>query len=207
MGRPARHPNMTCPPGMMSCNPEAIKRLGEAEGIVLMMDKAKRTHKFKLGQSVSLQSTMFNRDAARGAYKVTKQLPERDGEFEYQIKRPGEPHERVVTESVLSTEWTRNDPAGRTVQRGLNLIVEPWPHIPFMLCKPSRSETVASRPFNRRSARPPARRVHWQHGLRRIMSASLLGHVLATPNSATGARRRFWSGPGSSLMNMRREAG
>jgi hypothetical protein len=61
------------------------------------MDRAKRTHKFKLGQSVSLQSTMFNRDAARGAYKVTKKLPERDGDIEYQIKRPGEPHERVVT--------------------------------------------------------------------------------------------------------------
>jgi hypothetical protein len=62
------------------------------------MDSARRTHKFKPGQSVSLQSTMFNRDAAPGAYKVTKQLPERDGDFEYQIKRPGEPHERVVKE-------------------------------------------------------------------------------------------------------------
>ena len=68
------------------------------------MDSAKRTHKFKLGQSVSLQSTMFNRDAARGAYKVTKQLPERDGNLEYQIKRPGEPHERVVKERDLSVE-------------------------------------------------------------------------------------------------------
>jgi hypothetical protein len=47
-----------------------------------------------------LQATMFNRDAARGAYKVTKQLPESDGEFEYQVKRPGEPHERVVKESA-----------------------------------------------------------------------------------------------------------
>jgi len=61
-------------------------------------------HKFELGQSVSLQSTLFNRDAARGAYKVTKQLPERDGELEYQVKRPGEPHERVVKERDLSAE-------------------------------------------------------------------------------------------------------
>ncbi len=68
------------------------------------MDRAKRTHKFKLGQSVSLQSTLFNRDAASGAYKVTRQLPERDGEIEYQIKRPGEPHERVVKERDLSAE-------------------------------------------------------------------------------------------------------
>jgi hypothetical protein len=49
------------------------------------MDSAKRLHKFELGQSVFLQSTMFNRDAARGAYRVTRQLPERDGEFEYQV--------------------------------------------------------------------------------------------------------------------------
>jgi hypothetical protein len=68
------------------------------------MDTAKRTHKFKLGQSVSLRSTLFNRDASSGAYKVTKQLPEKDGEFEYQVKRPGEPHERVVKERDLSAE-------------------------------------------------------------------------------------------------------
>ena len=69
---------------------------------LIPMDRAKRMHKFKLGQSVSLQSTLFNRDAASGAYKVTKQLPEKDGEFEYQVKRPGEPHERVVKERDLS---------------------------------------------------------------------------------------------------------
>jgi hypothetical protein len=69
-----------------------------------MMESAKRMHKFELGQSASLQSTLFNRDAASGAYKVTKQLSERDGEFEYQVKRPGEPHERVVKERDLSAE-------------------------------------------------------------------------------------------------------
>jgi hypothetical protein len=68
------------------------------------MESAKRMHKFKVGQSVSLQSTLYNRDAASGAYKVTKQLPARDGDFEYQIKRPGEPHERVVKERDLSAE-------------------------------------------------------------------------------------------------------
>jgi hypothetical protein len=41
------------------------------------------TNKFKLGQTVFLQPTIFNRDAARGAYEVTKQLPERNGHFEY----------------------------------------------------------------------------------------------------------------------------
>ena len=61
------------------------------------------THKFKLGRSVMLQSTNLNRNAARGAYAVVAQLPERDGEFEYRIKSPGEPHERVVKESDLSS--------------------------------------------------------------------------------------------------------
>jgi hypothetical protein len=42
-------------------------------------------HKFKLRQTVFLQPTTFNRDFAGGAYEVTKQLPERDGQFEYRM--------------------------------------------------------------------------------------------------------------------------
>jgi hypothetical protein len=61
-------------------------------------------HKFKLGRSVFLQATIFNRDAPRGAYEVTKQLPERDGQLEYRVKSSREPHERVVRESELSLE-------------------------------------------------------------------------------------------------------
>jgi len=54
------------------------------------MNDAKRAHKFRVDQSVSLQSTIFNRDAARGAYKV--HYP------------PGEPYEPVVSERDLSEE-------------------------------------------------------------------------------------------------------
>jgi hypothetical protein len=61
-------------------------------------------HRFKIGRSVILQSTIFNRDAARGAYEVVAQLPERDGQFEYKIKSRAEPHERVVKESDLTSE-------------------------------------------------------------------------------------------------------
>jgi hypothetical protein len=61
-------------------------------------------HKFKLGLTVFLERTTLNRDAASGAYEVTRQLPERNGEFEYQIKSSGEPHARVVRESELSRE-------------------------------------------------------------------------------------------------------
>jgi hypothetical protein len=60
-------------------------------------------HRFKLGRSVLLQSTTFNRDAARGAYEVIALLPEREGQFEYRIKSRGEPHERVAKESDLSS--------------------------------------------------------------------------------------------------------
>ena len=61
-------------------------------------------HKFKLGRSVFLERASFNRDAAAGAYEITKQLPQRNGEFEYQINSSGEPHVRVVRESELSRE-------------------------------------------------------------------------------------------------------
>jgi hypothetical protein len=61
-------------------------------------------HRFKLGRSVFLQPTMFNRDASRGAFEVIKQLPERDGQFEYRIKSSSEPHERVTKESELTSE-------------------------------------------------------------------------------------------------------
>jgi hypothetical protein len=55
-----------------------------------------------------------------------------------------------------------------------------------MWCKPSKSETVASFPFNRRSARPPGPHVLWQHGLRRLTPASLPGHEPEIPISGTG---------------------
>jgi hypothetical protein len=62
------------------------------------------TPKFKLGQTVFLQHTIGNRGVANGVYEVTRQLPERNSEFEYQIKSSREPHERVVRESELSLE-------------------------------------------------------------------------------------------------------
>jgi hypothetical protein len=60
--------------------------------------------KFKLGQTVFLQPTIANPGAATGAYEVTRQLPERNSEFQYQIKSSREPHQRVVRESELSLE-------------------------------------------------------------------------------------------------------
>ena len=61
-------------------------------------------HKFRLGERVRLAVSATNRDAAGGGYVVTKQLPERNSEFEYRIKNDAEPHERVVRESELARE-------------------------------------------------------------------------------------------------------
>ena len=57
--------------------------------------------KFRAGQRVTLAPSRVTR-AGGGGYVVTKQLPERNGEFEYRIKGMSEPHERVVRESDLA---------------------------------------------------------------------------------------------------------
>ena len=61
-------------------------------------------HKFQAGQRVTLAANIINRSTAGGSYVVTKQLPERDGEFEYRIKSASETHERVARESELASE-------------------------------------------------------------------------------------------------------
>ena len=61
-------------------------------------------HKFRVDQRVALAAKAINRNAAGGSYVVTKQLPERAGEFEYRIKSASESHERVARESELVRE-------------------------------------------------------------------------------------------------------
>jgi hypothetical protein len=61
-------------------------------------------HKFQAGQKVTLAANFMNRSAAGGGYVVTKQLPERNGEFEYRIKKISELHERVAREGELARE-------------------------------------------------------------------------------------------------------
>jgi hypothetical protein len=58
-------------------------------------------YRFQIDQTVFLTpSPILN--IPGGAYIVTKKLPERNGEFEYQVKSINEPYERVVRESELS---------------------------------------------------------------------------------------------------------
>jgi hypothetical protein len=59
-------------------------------------------HKFHIGQLVELRPKKGSAiSAARGAYEILKQLPERDGELQYRIKSAVEEHERVDLESEL----------------------------------------------------------------------------------------------------------
>ena len=60
--------------------------------------------KFRAGQRVTLAPSLMNRRAASAGYVITRQLPERDGEFEYRIKSVSEPHERVAREGDLARE-------------------------------------------------------------------------------------------------------
>jgi hypothetical protein len=59
------------------------------------------THKFKIGQIVFLRPSLA-RNVPGGVYIITKRLPERDGEFEYQVRSGNEQHERVARESELT---------------------------------------------------------------------------------------------------------
>lgn len=57
-------------------------------------------HKFKVGQTVIL-SRAIARNMPGGTYQITKQLPRRNGEYEYRIKSINEQHERVMREIEL----------------------------------------------------------------------------------------------------------
>ena len=58
-------------------------------------------HKFRVGQTVRFYPSERGASAPRGAYIVTTELPERDGEFQYRIRNIVEPHDRAAAESEL----------------------------------------------------------------------------------------------------------
>ena len=61
-----------------------------------------RQHKFSVGKGVEFYPGPGTvRNSPTGEYKVTKLLPERNGEFEYRIKSDRELTERVARESEL----------------------------------------------------------------------------------------------------------
>jgi len=59
-------------------------------------------HKFAIGDNVEFHpATGRTINAARGPYVVTKRSPGPGGKFQYRIKHPTEPHERIARESEL----------------------------------------------------------------------------------------------------------
>jgi hypothetical protein len=59
-----------------------------------------RTHRFKVGQTVSLIPSV-SRVAARGHFEIVSLRPPEGGTPQYRIKNRGELHERVVAETDL----------------------------------------------------------------------------------------------------------
>jgi hypothetical protein len=63
---------------------------------------SRMSHKFHIGQLVEFHPKKGAPiSAARGAYEILKQLPERDGELQYRIKNAAEQHERIALASEL----------------------------------------------------------------------------------------------------------
>ena len=63
-------------------------------------DEPMSSHKFKLGDIVTVRPSISRNVPGGGVYEVVKQLPG-SGEPEYRIKSANEPHERVARESEL----------------------------------------------------------------------------------------------------------
>jgi hypothetical protein len=61
-------------------------------------------HKFQIGQRVRYAGNMAQRHAIGGGYEVTGQMPPRDGDNQYRIKREVDPHQRVVGERELQPD-------------------------------------------------------------------------------------------------------
>ena len=60
-------------------------------------------HRFEIGDNVQFHPAAGRTiDATWGPYVVTKRSPGPGGKFQYRIKHPTEPHERIVWESELS---------------------------------------------------------------------------------------------------------
>lgn len=59
------------------------------------------THRYKVGETVRMASTISARAPSAHNFKIVRQLPERGGEVQYRIKSAAEAFERVAAESAL----------------------------------------------------------------------------------------------------------
>ena len=59
-------------------------------------------HRYAVGQTVYLMPGPYNRSSApAGSYRITRLLPEEQGDQQYRIKSIRDAHERVAKESQL----------------------------------------------------------------------------------------------------------
>jgi hypothetical protein len=79
-------------------------------------------HKFKIVQHL-FPARSVGWKVPDGAYVVVKRLPERDGEFEYQIKNVASHDERVVRES-----GPRDRRKSMRRREFIGLLICAWPH-------------------------------------------------------------------------------
>ena len=60
------------------------------------------SHRYAVGQTVHLRPTRYDRAATpEGSYRITRLMPEEQGDHQYRIKSVRDAHERVVKESQL----------------------------------------------------------------------------------------------------------
>jgi hypothetical protein len=71
---------------------------------VTAVSQSIRSHKFRVGQTVSYTSSPISRPGASGSYQVVRLLPSDGDDYQYRIKNPGEAFERVAKESQLELE-------------------------------------------------------------------------------------------------------
>ena len=72
--------------------------------VVARTSSALRSHKYRVGQTVSYTSSPISRPGASGSYQVVRLLPSDGDDYQYRIKNPGEAFERVAKESQLEVE-------------------------------------------------------------------------------------------------------
>jgi hypothetical protein len=61
-------------------------------------------HKFSIGQAVFFMGGMAGRGGPSGSYRIVRQMPPENGDFQYRIKSVGEAYERVARESQLERD-------------------------------------------------------------------------------------------------------
>jgi hypothetical protein len=69
------------------------------------LEKMVAVHKFKIGETLTYRSSLRDRSAAPGHYRIIDYRPSEDGEPLYRIKSELERHDRIARESELT--WIR----------------------------------------------------------------------------------------------------